>query len=403
MIHLMTKFYTSHQIEQICLGLAVALNVNTIIWGLPGAGKTSVLSVICQVNNLHLERLLISTMDASDVAGTRYVYDGEERQSIPEYAKNIIEEYNPSDGSQGRASVAFWDEFPNGMPSVQAAALTPILDRKAGRAQMPLETRMIAAANPPAMSPNGWDLTPPTANRFTHLNWTPDSDSIADGFQNGWEAPPVPQLPKKSKLEAFKRNAMVLVGSYIRKNKESINFDQTAYDRRGKIFNATDYAFPSARSWEVAALIYAGATSGRMYGTNEPIPDAALAMLLEGTVGVKQAQGFLKHVASFKLPDPIQAINRPQEFEIPNTNDKLTAFMSAVQLQALSSIRNPKFALIWKNWGDILCRIVDNGSGDIAWQYIKKWNESMPLGAGLSANHEKSLNAIISSFKEVNE
>lgn len=403
MIYLMSKFYTTHQIEQISVGLAIALNVNTIIWGMPGAGKTSLLNAVCEVNNFHLERLLVSSMDASDVGGTRYVYDGEEKQSVPEWVKNILEASNPSDGSPGRKSVTFWDEFSNGMRSVQAAALTPILDRKAGRVQLSMDTGMVAASNPPGMSPNGWDLMPPTANRFTHLNWTPDADAIAYGFQHGWGTPPLPQLPKKSKLDAFKRNAKVLVGSYIQKNKESVVFDQTAYDKRGKVFNATDYAFPSARSWEVASIIYAGATSGRMYETNDPIPDAVLAMLLEGTVGVKQAQGFLKHVASFKLPDPIQAINRPQEFEIPNTNDKLTAFMASVQLQALSSIKNPKFSLIWNNWGDILCRIVENGSGDIAWQYIKTWNESMPWGAGLTDNHVKSLNMIIDSFKEVDE
>lgn len=404
----MATFYSTHEVQKICLGLAISLNINTLIWGMPGAGKTSVLNAICNAYGLHMEELLISTMDASDVGGTRYVYDGEEKQSTPEWVQNILEAYKPSDGSRRRVSVAFWDEFSNGMRSVQAAALTPIIDRKAGRTQMPKSTRMIAAANPPGMSPNGWDLTPPTANRFTHLNWTPDADAIADGFQNGWSAPPIPTVLEKESLNNAIHKSQILVGSYIRKNPESIVFDQTAYDRRGKNFNAVDYAFPSARSWHFASIIYAGATTGRMSDTKEPIPDAVLAMMLEGTVGVKQAQSFLKYVASFNLPDPVEVLNNPQSFEIPNTNDRLTAFMASLQLEAqinlksLVKAQNPQAEQLWKNWGDALCRIVDNGSGDIAWQYIKRWQESIPPGAGLSSNHEQSLKTILSSFSEVN-
>ena len=62
-----------------------------------------------------------------------------------------------------------------------AAMLRVIHERVVGEFNLHKNVVMLAAANPPAMSPGGSDLAPPVANRFIHLYWTPPSaDQWAD-------------------------------------------------------------------------------------------------------------------------------------------------------------------------------------------------------------------------------
>jgi hypothetical protein len=40
---------------------------------------------------------------------------------------------------------------------------------------------LVAAANPPAVAVDGWDLAAPVANRLMHLDWLFDADAWLDG------------------------------------------------------------------------------------------------------------------------------------------------------------------------------------------------------------------------------
>lgn len=390
---------STHDMQETALALCVALNANVILWGPPGAGKTSVLKEIAKANRLHLEIMLISTKEPSEIAGIPYVYEGIEKTAPPEYVRKVMLSSRGSEKIPARDSIVFFDEFSTGLPAVQAAALTTILDRKAGPFQMPMSTRMVAAANPPKIAANGWDLSAPTANRFTHIDWELDATTIANGFQSGWKAPEVPRLPNAQKMKVLIRNAEILVGAFIRSRPESVHFDFSNYRGNASAdrFRAADNAFPTARSWEMAAKLYAGAKSARM-PNNEPVHDSVLHLLLEGTVGPAMAREFANYARSLDIPDPIEALNDPDGFELPDRGDKISALLASVQQQATGSVKHKHYNAIWTNWGNIVCRVIDAGYGDVALPFAQVWQSSIPEGVGFTNRHEKSLAPLLRAF-----
>ena len=48
---------------------------------------------------------------------------------------------------------------------------------------------MVAAANPPEQAADGWDISPPLANRFCHLDWDLQAREWADGIVAGFAQP----------------------------------------------------------------------------------------------------------------------------------------------------------------------------------------------------------------------
>ena len=65
----------------------------------------------------------------------------------------------------------FLDELSSAPPAVQAALLRVVLERRVGSLALPDGVRIVAAANPAGSAADGWQLAPPLANRFVHLDW----------------------------------------------------------------------------------------------------------------------------------------------------------------------------------------------------------------------------------------
>lgn len=385
--------------QETALALCIALNANVIIWGPPGAGKTEVLKSIARANNFHLEVVLLSAKEPSEVSGIPYVADGKEKTAPPEYVRNVMRAIRKTEDKPAQYSMVFWDEFSTALPSVQAPALTTFLDRKAGPYQMPMDTRMVAAANPPKIAANGWDLSAPTANRFTHIDWSLDATTIANGFQQGWTPPDIPRLPSSKNMEPLIQNAKILIGAFIRSKPDAVEFDFANYRGNSSAdnFKASDNAFPTARSWEMAAKLYAGVKSAR-FADGSPLNDSILALLLEGTVGVAMASEFMAYANALDIPSPIEALNKPDDFELPARGDKISAVLASVQQQAISYRHGKNYARIWDHWGNIISRVIDQGFGDIALSFTQTWMDNIPDGSGLSDRHNKSISALQRAF-----
>lgn len=380
----MPRKWTAHQQEEVALALCIAINANAIIWGPPGSGKTSVMNAISVANNLHLEALIASTKEPQDFAGFPFINNGVMELAPPLWAKNVVQQFT----EHKRTSLVLFDEINTAAPASQAALLTTILDRKAGETQMPKRTRMVAAANPPKMAANGWNLTAPMANRFTHLDWNLDAETIVRGFQLGWEAPLIPQLPSDMK-ERFK-NAEILVGGFIKRFPEYVIFDFTHFS--GNVskadFKASNNAWPSARSWSVAARLFAAATAATLDG--EPISQEVTRILLEGTVGVDATTKFLAYIRTFDIPNPAELLNNPDSFQIPARADQIFVILSAVHHEAIRYTTDPQFSAIWNSWGDIIANVANAGKADVCLEFAKNWLTARPVGAIMNQNQVKA-------------
>ena len=387
----------SHKDQATALGLCVAVNASTVIWGPPGHGKSKTIEAIATANNLHLEPIIASTKEPPDFAGFPFIDKGLMKLAPPLWVNNIVREY----AENKRLSIAFFDELSTAVPATQAAVLTTILDRRSGETQMPMQTRMLAAANPPKIAANGWDLTPPMANRFTHLDWQLDAETVARGFQVGWDAPVVPRLPRN--MAALIKNGRVLVGSFIKTRPAMVDFDFSKWSGNpsgSDDFRASNNAWPSPRSWEVAAKLFAAATAARD-AEGKPLNSEIKRLLLEGTVGVAASTEFLEYVAKLDLPNPIDLLNDPGSFIVPDRGDKISAVLASVHHEATNHYKQPVYPQVWSAWGDIIALVVDKGKGDVAFEFARDWMKYRPEGTAMSSRHTSSLGPLLKQFEGI--
>lgn len=159
------------------LTLAVAADLPVLLWGEPGIGKTAALTQLAAALDLPLTTVIASVHEPSDFSGLPIVGDDPAQQGVPmappDWAVRLVR--------AGRG-LLFLDELSTAPPAVQAALLRLVLERRIGALQLPPEVRIVAAANPRSSAADGWELSPPLANRFVHLQWTHDHEVVVRGL-----------------------------------------------------------------------------------------------------------------------------------------------------------------------------------------------------------------------------
>ena len=214
----------------------------------------------------------------------------------------------------------FFDEVSCAAPATQAALLRVCCDRVVGDLALPPETVILAAANPAGVAADGWELAPPMANRFCHLDWRLPADVVAAGFLQGWPAPRVPTLPDD--LTAELAQAKALVSSYLRVRPGDVSVLPKDPVQAGR-------AFPTPRTWEYAARLMAVCSAA---GVSEEVRRVVVA----GVVGEAAALQLLTYLSELDLPDPEQVLAAPDELVLPERGDRAYAVLAAVVAAVLS-------------------------------------------------------------------
>ncbi|MFG3621193.1 AAA family ATPase [Nocardia sp. NPDC047654] len=292
------------------LALAVAADLPVLLWGEPGIGKTAALTQLATDLDLPLTTVIASVHEPSDFSGLPVIGNDPAEQGVPmappDWAVRLVR--------AGRG-LLFLDELSTAPPAVQAALLRLVLERRIGAVQLPPGVRIVAAANPRSSAADGWELSPPLANRFVHLQWVHDHDVVVRGLGGTWPHATLPQLaPERlSEAVAFARRA---VCTLLAARPALVHQIPSTDTRRGG-------PWPSPRSWEMTLWLIAFATAA---GSSRDV----LSLLVRGTVGDGPGFELLAGLDRMDLPDPEALLADPAGAALPERGDLRQAVLDGV-------------------------------------------------------------------------
>ncbi|WP_329555475.1 AAA family ATPase [Streptomyces sp. NBC_00696] len=323
------------------LTLSVAADLPVLLWGEPGIGKTAALTQLADALELPLTTVIASVHEPSDFSGLPVIGDDPAEQGVPmappDWAVRLV---------RAGKGLLFLDELSTAPPAVQAALLRLVLERRIGALRLPPGVRIVAAANPRSSAADGWELSPPLANRFVHLQWTHDHEVVVRGLAGTWPRATLPRLDPAKLPEAvdFARRAVCGLLTGRPKLVHQLPGNET---RRGG-------AWPSPRSWEMAISLIAFATAAR--SSRE-----VLSLLVRGTVGDGPGLELLACVDHMDLPDPEIFLADPTAGELPDRGDLRQAVLDGV----VAAVRNRPDRARWDAAWALLVRALETGAPDL--------------------------------------
>jgi GTPase SAR1 family protein len=293
--------------------------VPVLVWGTPGTGKSTFIESL-QRDGFPVYTMIASLHDPTDFNGLPVLHNGRMRFAPPEWVY-LFEEHG-----QG---ILFLDELTTAPPTVQAALLRLVLERKVGAHSLPAGVRIVAAANPPDIAASGWELSPPLANRFVHLNWQLDGDTYRRALEEGFAPPPALTTdPERHAARALFWKQ--LVAGFLKRN-TGLAFTQPAED---------EYAFATPRSWDFAIALMATCDLhgyAPRPGEQSPPNTQPFVNLVKGAVGSGAATSFLQYLRQLRIPDPEAVLDGAAQVDPTLREDELQVLFNAMSglLQAM--------------------------------------------------------------------
>ncbi|MFD6221832.1 AAA family ATPase [Nocardia asteroides] len=323
------------------LTLAVAADLPVLLWGEPGIGKTAALTQLADSLDLPLTTVIASVHEPSDFAGLPIIGDDPAAHGVPmappEWAVRLAK--------AGRG-LLFLDELSTAPPAVQAALLRVVLERRIGALRLPPGVRIVAAANPRSSAADGWELSPPLANRFVHLQWTHDHDVVVRGLGGTWPRATLPHLDPE-RLPAAVSFARRAVCGLLAARPKLVHQMPTTETRRGG-------AWASPRSWDMALRLIAFATAA---GAGRDV----LSILVRGAVGDGPGFELLTSIDRMDLPDPEVLLADPAAADLPERGDLRQAVLDGV----VAAVRKRPDRARWDAAWAVLVKAVETGAPDL--------------------------------------
>jgi hypothetical protein len=323
------------------LTLAVAADLPVLLWGEPGIGKTAALTQLATALDLPLTTVIASVHEPSDFSGLPVIGDDPAEHGVPmappDWAVRLVR--------AGRG-LLFLDELSTAPPAVQAALLRLVLERRIGALRLPPGVRIVAAANPRSSAADGWELSPPLANRFVHLRWSHDHDVVVRGLGGTWPRATLPRLDPEKLPGAveFARRAVCGLLAARPGLVHRLPGDET---RRGG-------PWPSPRSWDMTLSLIAFATAA---GSSRDV----LSLLVRGTVGDGPGLELLAGLDRMDLPDPETLLADPAGAPLPERGDLRQAVLDGV----VAAVRKRPEKSRWDAAWSLLVRAMETGAPDL--------------------------------------
>jgi hypothetical protein len=302
----------------------LAADVPVLLWGPPGVGKTAAILALARETGAHAEVLIGSTLDPIDVGGYLVPHADGVRQSPAPWARRLVEALEKREPA--------WlvlDELSCAPPSVQAALLRLVHERRAGEVDL-TGIRVVAAANPSDTAADGGELTAATANRWAHLNWEVDVGEWASGTLRGWV---------DGHSSTRKASIAAGIAAFVQRHPKSLLTVPLDIGAAGR-------AWPSPRAWTAAI---AAAAAG---------PDSLARRLVAGCVGEGAAAEWDSYRASLDLPDPEEIL--AGRAKLPARGDRTAASLLGVVSAAIGPHANREGRML-SAWRLLLAQRADLG------------------------------------------
>lgn len=342
----------------IALEICIQAGEPCVSWGSPGTGKTKWEEALCNHFDWLNIQMIASTREPVDFSGMPVIQeDGTVTlQPIGRWFKDVMT-------TKKKRVIVHFDEISTAPPAVQAALLKLIHEKIYGEHILPDYVSFIASANPPDEAANGWAMTPPMANRFFHFFWNPTTDDWIQGMISGWQNQTFQVLPDNWKdLIPSHRS---LVASFI-KTRPNLLQDMP------KDESARGYAWPSRRSWDMAARLLAdGASISASKDINRT--------LVSGCVGDGVAVEFVSWLDALDLPNPEDLLKDPSSFKMPARGDQLFAILTSVTTAVLQNNTASRWYAGWK----VLEEVIRQNKPDVAAIAAIALANNQPNGASI--------------------
>ena len=336
------------------LAAAIRANVPVLVWGQPGVGKTAYVETWGTRNGFLVETVVGSIREASDFLGLPIEVDGQVRYAPPAWAERLAK------ASKG---LLFLDELTTAAPSVQRAMLRILQEREVGEMTLPSSVALVAAANPPAVAVDGWDLAAPVANRLMHLDWHFDADAWLDGVVTDFAYIDPPSLEAmlgvRSDVDAIRVKGAVTAFLKARPDLQLSLPSDPALAGKG---------WPSPRSWTNAMAVLAEL---------DPRDEDGALLVLKGCVGEAAAVEYLAWLAANDLYDPEAVLADPKIVDWTARPDRIFALMASIV--GLVRVRGDKAT--WERGIRVLVACAEAGRPDLAYPGARTLLNAIPAGA----------------------
>lgn len=271
-----------------------------LAWGLPGVGKTAIISEFCRDHGLPLYVMSPGEMGEAAFGVV----------PVPEGAgANMTLRFPPPgdivDTFQGGRGAIFVDELTTAPKAAKPGLLSLLLEKRLGGYYFGNGVRVIAAANDANIAAAGTDLSIPEANRLTHINWAvKDMDAWLQHMMGNLVGA-VPTTPKDAQsIEDFVMSHwndvypqwVAKVYGFLKAPSNSAvihKLPDKGADRTR--------AWASQRSWSALARIAAGC---EIHNIGAELTDGLFA----GTVGGQVAGAFSAFLNDKDLPDAVEVL-----------------------------------------------------------------------------------------------